>query len=69
MRFIATCKLGLESTVARQLRQLALDVERVEDARVFFTGGFDAMARSLLWLRTAERVLLVVGLFCAERFS
>ena len=55
MRFIATCKLGLESTVARQLRQLALDVERVEDARVFFTGGFDAMARSLLWLRTAER--------------
>ena len=69
MRFIATCKLGLESTVARQLRQLALDVERVEDARVFFTGGFDAMARSLLWLRTAERVLLVVGSFRAETFS
>ena len=69
MRFIATCKLGLESTVARQLRQLALDVERVEDARVFFTGGFDAMARALLWLRTAERVLLVVGSFRAETFG
>lgn len=69
MRFIATCKLGLESTVAWQLRRMGIDVEETQDARVFFRGGFDAMARALLWLRTAERVLLVVGSFRADSFD
>lgn len=69
MRFIATCKLGLESTVARQMRQLGLAVERTEDARVTFTGGFTEMARALLWLRTAERLLLEVGAFPATTFT
>ena len=69
MRFIATCKLGLESTVARQMRQLGLAVERTEDARVTFTGGFTEMARALLWLRTAERLLLEVGAVPATTFT
>lgn len=69
MRFLATCKLGLESTVARQLRQLGIDVERTEDARVSFLGGYAEMARALLWLRTAERLLLEVGSFRATSFT
>ena len=36
MRLIATCKLGLESTVAFQLRRMGVEVERTEDARVCF---------------------------------
>ena len=40
MRMLATCKLGLESTVTRQLRALGIPVEKTEDARVTFTGGF-----------------------------
>ncbi len=69
MRFIATCKLGLESVVSSELRYHNIEVEKVEDARVFFTGGFDAMARACLWLRTAERVLLEVGTFEARSFE
>lgn len=69
MRFIATCKLGLESTVARQLRQMDIAVERTEDARVSFLGGYAEMARALLWLRTAERLLLEVGSFRATSFA
>ena len=61
MRLIETCKLGLESTVAFQLRRMGIEVERTEDARVCFQGDFTTMARALLWLRTAERLLLEVN--------
>ena len=69
MRLIATCKMGLESVVSAELRRLNIEVERVEDARVLFTGGFDAMARANLCLRCAERVLLEVGSFEARTFD
>ncbi|MPM19364.1 Ribosomal RNA large subunit methyltransferase K/L [bioreactor metagenome] len=69
MKFYATCKLGLESLVTRQLRDLDIEVLETEDARVSFSGGAADMARALLWLRTAERVLLVVGEFEAETFD
>lgn len=69
MQFIATCKLGLESVVSMELRHLGLEVDAVEDARVCFSGGYEAMARACLWLRTAERVLMVVGSFPAASFE
>ena len=69
MEFIATAKIGLESTVAFQLHKLGiLDTETL-DARVRFHGGFDEMAKALLWLRTAERLLLTVGTFRADTFD
>ena len=69
MQFIATCKMGLESTVVLQLRQLGADEIRAQDARVFFSGNELMLARALLWLRTAERVLLVAGTFPAVTFD
>ena len=69
MEFIATAKIGLESTVAFQLHKLGiLDTETL-DARVKFTGGYEEMAKALLWLRTAERLLMTVGTFRAETFD
>lgn len=69
MRLIATCKIGLESLVSFELKKLGLEVERTLDARVVFSGGFDAVARANLWLRCAERVLLEVGSFPARSFD
>ena len=69
MKFIATCKLGLESTVTRQLHDLNIEVLETSDARVTFSGGQAELAKSLFWLRTAERVLLVVEEFDAETFD
>ncbi len=69
MRFLATCKMGLESTVTRQLRSLGIEVEQTLDARVIFTGDEDALFRALLWLRTAERVLMIVKEFEAKTFT
>lgn len=69
MLFCATCKIGLESTVTRQLRDLGITVEKTEDARVTFSGEYDSLCRALLWLRTAERVLLIVSEFEATTFD
>lgn len=69
MRFIATCRLGLEALVSSELRELGLEVGSVSDARVEFSGDFYAMAKACLWLRTAERVLMVLGEFRAESFE
>lgn len=69
MEFIATAKIGLESTVAFQLHKLGiLDTETL-DARVKFQGGYADMAKALLWLRTAERLLMTVGTFRATSFD
>ncbi len=69
MRCIATCKMGLESVVAMELRALALEVDQVEDARVSFFAEEQGLFRSLLFLRTAERVLVEVGAFEAKSFE
>ncbi len=69
MRFVATCKLGLEALVARELRSIGIEVEQVLDARVYFSGEYYTMARAMLWLRTAERVLFHVASFTATTFD
>ena len=69
MRFIATCKLGLESVAADELRALDIEIESVNDARIVFRGDEFAMARACIWLRSAERVLMIAGEFHAESFE
>ena len=69
MQFTATCKLGLESTVAIQLKKLGIEPTETLDARVRFEGDYLTMARTLLWLRTAERLLMTVGTFTARSFD
>jgi putative N6-adenine-specific DNA methylase len=69
MKFIATCKLGLESVVAGELRWLGIEPLRVEDARVLFTGEYSDMAKASLWLRCSERLLMEVGSFTAKSFD
>ncbi|MDR1619765.1 MAG: class I SAM-dependent RNA methyltransferase [Clostridiales bacterium] len=69
MLCLATCKLGLESVVAGELRALSINLESVRDARVFFHADADALFKALLFLRAAERVLVVVKTFEARTFD
>ncbi|MBR2309062.1 MAG: class I SAM-dependent RNA methyltransferase [Oscillospiraceae bacterium] len=52
-----------------ELRRLDLENVAVENGRVTFTGDVAAMAKANLWLRTGERVLLVLGEFEAATFE
>lgn len=66
----ATCAAGLESLVARELRNLSIENVRIDDrSRVFFTGDIRVLATANLWLRTADRVKLVIGEFQAKTFE
>jgi len=65
----APCHFGLESVLSGELRRLGAENIAVSDGRVNFEGDAEMIARCNLWLRTAERVLLVVGEFHAATFT
>lgn len=66
---IATATFGLEALVADELRALGYDELQVENGRVTFKADEQAICRSNLWLRTADRVRLKVGEFQANTFD
>ena len=55
------CLFGLEGLVGDELRRLGMEQVRVEDRRVFFTGGPEAIARANLNCRMGERVMILLG--------
>ncbi|MBB5887786.1 THUMP domain-containing class I SAM-dependent RNA methyltransferase [Lactovum miscens] len=67
----ATASAGLESLVARELRNLgyAESVKIDDRSRVFFEGEPADIAKANLWLRTADRVKIVVGEFTSKTFD
>lgn len=65
---IATSAMGLEAIVAKEVRSLGFDCQ-VENGRITFNGDEKAIAKSNLWLRTADRVRLKVGEFKATSFD
>ena len=69
MVYLCPCHFGLEAVLKRELAGLNLPVTRVEDGRVFFEGDALAAARANVFLRTAERVQLVMGEFDATTFD
>jgi len=67
-QIIATAAMGLEALVAKEVRSLGYECE-VENGRVTYTGDETAIARSNLWLRTADRIKIKVGEFKAFTFD
>lgn len=66
---IATAAFGLEAVVARELKAVGYSRQRVENGRVHFTAAPEAIARANLWLRSADRVQLLLGEFEARTFD
>lgn len=67
-QLLAVCPMGLESVVAKEVNDLGYETE-VENGRIFFEGDETAIAKSNLWLRTSDRVRLVMGRFKATTFE
>ena len=68
-RLMAPCHFGMEAVLKKEITQLGYEITEVMDGRVIFSGEEDAVARSNVFLRTAERVLIVVGDFEATTFD
>lgn len=69
MKLIATAAFGLESVVGRELSWLGYDQQQTENGRVIFEGDLEAICRTNLWLRCADRILLLIGRFPADSFE
>ena len=65
---IATCAAGIEAVTGNELRHLGYDV-KVENGRVRFKGTIADILKTNLWLRTADRVKVIVGEFRATTFD
>ncbi len=68
-RFACPCNFGLESVLSGELKRMGMEKVTAADGRVDFTGTVEALAQANLWLRTAERVLVVLGSFRASSFT
>lgn len=66
---IMPCHFGLEAVLKKELYDLGYDIEKVEDGRVTIIGDADAVCRTNVFLRTAERVLICVGRFRATTYD
>ncbi len=69
IEIVAPCHFGMEAVLKREITELGYEIKKVEDGRVTFLGDAQAVCRSNIFLRTAERILWKVGSFHAESFE
>ena len=69
LELIAPCHFGMESVLKREIYDLGYEISQVEDGRVTFLGDWEAVVRTNIFLRTAERILLKAGTFQARTFE
>jgi len=66
---VAVCAFGLESVLADELRALGYADLKKTDGRVFFRGNERDVGRCNLWLRTADRIQILMAEFEASDFG
>lgn len=69
VKLLATAAMGLESIVANEVKQLGYRDVTVENGKVMFEADVEAIPRCNLWLRTADRVKVIIGEFEASTFD
>jgi putative N6-adenine-specific DNA methylase len=69
MTLVATAKFGLEAMVSRELKWLGYTDQHTDNGRIYFTGDAEAICKTNMWLRCANRIYLQVGKFKAETFE
>ncbi|WP_422123384.1 class I SAM-dependent RNA methyltransferase [Planococcus sp. X10-3] len=67
-KLLATAAMGLESIVASEVKEMGYDTQ-TENGKVFFEGDERDIAKTNLWLRTADRVKVIAGEFDAFTFD
>lgn len=68
-KLIATAAAGIEAIVGNELRHLGYEKVQVENSRVRFEGDVTDIIKTNLWLRTADRVKIVLAEFEARTFE
>ena len=69
IKLVAITHMGFESVSKREIEELGYDVVEVSDGRIVYEADFDGLIRSNIFLRTVERVMILVGEFKAYSFE
>ncbi|WP_312643709.1 class I SAM-dependent RNA methyltransferase [Hydrogenoanaerobacterium sp.] len=69
IKIACPCIFGLESVLSAEIKKLGVQNIEVTDGKVTFVGDLADVAKANIWLRTAERVQIVLGSFRAESFE
>lgn len=67
-KLLATCASGIEALVGKELKELGYETE-VENGRARFEGTQKDIGRANIWLRTGDRVKIIIGEFDAKTFE
>lgn len=67
-KLVATAASGIEALVGKELRDLGIECE-VENGKAIFFGDMSTIIKANLWLRTADRIKIIVGEFEATTFE
>lgn len=67
-KLVATAAAGIEALVGKELRSLGYDCQ-VENGKAYFTGTDYDIAKTNVYLRTADRIKIVFGQFTAKTFD
>ena len=67
-QLVATAAAGIEALVGKELRTLGYDCQ-VENGKAYFTGNDYDIAKTNIYLRTADRIKIVFGQFTAKTFD
>ena len=66
---IAPCHFGLEAVLKKEIQDLGYEISKVEDGKVHYFSDAAGIARSNMFIRTAERILIKAAEFRAESFE
>ncbi|MGT2687340.1 THUMP domain-containing class I SAM-dependent RNA methyltransferase [Streptococcus porcinus] len=67
-KLVATVAAGFESVVGKEVKSLGFDCQ-IDNGKVYFEGDIEAIAKTNLWLRAADRIKIIVGQFSARTFE
>lgn len=68
-KLLLPCHFGMEAVLKREIINLGYEIDSVKDGRVCFNGDSRAIARANMFLRTPERVMILLKEFKAESFE
>lgn len=69
IELVAAAAFGLESVVAREIKNLGYQQVEVQNGRVIFITNEEGICRSNIWLRCADRIGVRIGEFEARTFE
>ncbi|MFD1471276.1 THUMP domain-containing class I SAM-dependent RNA methyltransferase [Companilactobacillus mishanensis] len=68
MKLMATMSSGFESITTKELQDLGYETT-TENGKVYFEGEYEDIAKANLWLRSADRIKIVIDTFEARSFE